>query len=805
MNREDSPKREPPPDASATLNHSGGSQPAGEERRAVSVAHDVTPHRQVEQALHDFEIMYRTLFDGSKAGIIVADEQTKRFRYANSAACAMLGYTPDELIRLGVTDIHPLETMEVTMAAFDEMVNGTRNFVETQCLRKDGSVLDVSINSSLATVDGRVCAFGFFTDITDRRRNEQALRESEGKYRKLHESMRDAFVIVDMAGRILEYNPAYQEMLGYPKEELRRLTYVDITPEKWHAFEARLVAEQILPLGFSELYQKEYRRKDGSIFPVELSAFLIRDDDGNPFSIWAIVRDITDRVRNEQALRKSEMRYREIIELAVDGILLGTPEGKISGANSQMQKLAGKRLDQLLGRHVSELFDPEDLVAHPLRFDLLNLVRPYVTERALLRPDGSKLPVEMHSKRMPDGTYQSIYRDISERQKAEQTMREWNQTLERRVAERTMDLQQSEARFRQLAETTFEGIAISENGILTDGNAQVGVIHGYELAEMIGQPVTNFIAPESREMAVEHLHEGYEITYECVGLRKDGSRFPTEIHGRMGTWHGKTSRITAVRDLTEIKLTAEQLQVMQTELEQAQRLALISEVSAGIIHQIGQPVCAMGANVAAATAKVSGCKAKHCGALGILKDIETDVDTMRKVITHMRTLAHDAKPSRTPTDLNRLLEDVLRLLRQEAANRQVRFVVRQERDLPPVVVDMVQINQVILNLARNAFDSCANCPPERRTVSITTQTAAGPGVELSVTDTGTGIAPEVMEHLFEPFFTTKSAGLGIGLRLSRTITEAHGGSIHAHNNPNGIGATFRVILPGQAAAPDAGT
>jgi len=619
----------------------------------------------------------------------------------------------------------------------------------------------------------------------------------------------------------------------------------------------------------------------------------------------------------------------------VDGILLGSPEGRIIGANTQMQKFADRRLDQLLGRHVSELFDSDDLAAKPLRFDLLNLVRPYVTERDLLRPDGTKLPVEMHSKRMPDGTYQSIYRDITKRKQAEnalrhseamlnatqrlskvggwewdverqamfwteetgrihdmvpgqiqkgsvdhiqrgmecydpedrpvvlaafqccaaegesydlefpfttfagrrlwirttgqavwdggrivkvvgniiditvqklaeQTMLEWNQTLERRVAERTMELQQSESRFRQLAETTFEGIAVSENGILTDCNTQLAIMHGYEPVEMIGRPILEFVSPESLEWVVKHVREGHEITYDSYGLRKDGSRFPTEIHGRMGVWHGKVSRITAVRDLTEAKRVSARLLSQQIELEQAQRLALISEVSAGIIHQIGQPLCAMGATVAVAMAKLSACTVERCESVGLLKEIEANVVCMREVMTHMRTLAYDTRPSRKPIDLNCLLEGAFRMLREEAANRQIRLDVRVEQDLPRVVADAVQLDQVILNLGRNAFDACADCPPARRTVTIVTRAAAGPGVELSVCDTGTGIAPEVMERLFDPFFTTKAAGLGIGLRVSRTIIEAHGGSIHPHNNANGIGATFRVILPGHPAVPAAG-
>ena len=197
----------------------------GELIGSISVVRDITAGKRTEQALQASDIMYQTLFQGSKAGILVADAQTKRFLYANPAICAMLGYMPDEFLRLGVADIHPPATLPATMLAFDEMVKGTRNLVEAQCLCKNGSVLEVSISSSIATVNGQTHVFGFFTDITERRQTETALRESEEKYRKLHESMRDAFVRVNMNGLLIEYNKAYQEMLGYPDEELRRLTY----------------------------------------------------------------------------------------------------------------------------------------------------------------------------------------------------------------------------------------------------------------------------------------------------------------------------------------------------------------------------------------------------------------------------------------------------------------------------------------------------------------------------------------------------------------------------------------------------
>lgn len=136
-------------------------------------------------------------------------------------------------------------------------------------------------------------------------RTERALRKSEAKYRKLHESMRDAFVSVALTGEILEYNAAYRAMLGYSDEELMRLTFMDLTPPRWHESEAVIVRDHILKLGASPVYEKEYQRKDGTVFPVELRAFLIRDDAGKPASIWGIARDITERKEAELVLLRS--------------------------------------------------------------------------------------------------------------------------------------------------------------------------------------------------------------------------------------------------------------------------------------------------------------------------------------------------------------------------------------------------------------------------------------------------------------------------------------------------------------------
>jgi PAS domain S-box-containing protein len=386
--------------------------------------------------------------------------------------------------------------------------------------------------------------------------------------------------------------------------------------------------------------------------------------------------------------------------------------------------------------------------------------------------------------------------DVTDRVLAEKTMKEWNQALERRVAERTAELNQSEARFRQLAEATFEGIALSENGILVDGNPQLAEIHGYELAEMIGRPVMDFVAPESRALVAKHIREGYGAAYECYGVRKNGSTFPAEVHACMRSWHGKQTRVTALRDLTEVKQAAARLQAQQTELEHAQRLGLVSEVSAGIIHQIGQPLCGMGANLAAALANLGSCDRQSCGTLEIINDVNADVERLRETVVHLRALAHPGRATRVRFDFNAVVMDVLRLLRPEAVRRSMKITTEFFSDLPELDGDSVQLSQVIHNLVRNALDSCGERPPELRHVGVVTRLIeGGSSLELCVRDSGSGIAPAALENLFAPFFTTKPEGLGMGLRLSQTIVHAHGGTIEGFNNPDGDGATFRVVLP----------
>ena len=175
----------------------------------------------------------------------------------------------------------------------------------------------------------------------------QAAKRQEKSYRALYESMNDAFVRVDMAGRILEYNQCYREMLGYQPDELQQFTYQQLTPEKWREEEARIVAMQILPRGYSDVYEKEYIRKDGTTFPVELRTFLLRDEDGKPSGMWAIVRDVSERVSAEKDLRLMASVFQNTDEAT----LITDADNNIVRVNRAFTLLTGYTEEEVTGKN----------------------------------------------------------------------------------------------------------------------------------------------------------------------------------------------------------------------------------------------------------------------------------------------------------------------------------------------------------------------------------------------------------------------------------------------------------------------
>ncbi len=269
---------------------------------------DITEQKALEDALGTSEERNRLLVQNSSDIIgIMAEDGTPR--YVSPSVEKVLGYSAEEAVRrYPLGEVHPEDKEEVT-AAFDRCLQNPDELttVQFRLRHQDGSwrYLESVANSQLANPALRGIVLNS-RDITDRKRAEKTLAQSEYKYRFLHENLRDASATVNLKGRIVEFNAAFQDLLGYEPDEIVRLTYRDITPEKWHAMEEKILWEQIMKRGYSEIYEKEYIRKDGTTVPVELRSHIVRDEEGKEVGRWAIIRDISERKRMEEELVKTE-------------------------------------------------------------------------------------------------------------------------------------------------------------------------------------------------------------------------------------------------------------------------------------------------------------------------------------------------------------------------------------------------------------------------------------------------------------------------------------------------------------------
>ena len=303
-----------------------GNSPADRPLRASGVIRDITHKKRNSEARQAGDQRYRDLVETSQDWVWEVDARGT-YTYAGPQVQKILGYAPEELIGKQLFDLMPkdeagkIKGVFASMAArqqpFRSLVNVNRH--------KDGHLV-VLESDGVPVVDERGNLLGYRgmdRDITERIEAEQALRASESKYRELHQGMMDTFASTDMEGHIEEFNPPFLNMLGYGPDEIGKITYQDITPDRWHPIESAIIEKQVFTRGYSDIYEKEYRRKDGTVFPVELRTTLIRDTAGKPVGMWAIVRDISERRRAEELKQQMEEHLLRAEKMEALGTLAG--------------------------------------------------------------------------------------------------------------------------------------------------------------------------------------------------------------------------------------------------------------------------------------------------------------------------------------------------------------------------------------------------------------------------------------------------------------------------------------------------
>lgn len=373
-------------------------------------------------------------------------------------------------------------------------------------------------------------------------------------------------------------------------------------------------------------------------------------------------------------------------------------------------------------------------------------------------------------------------------------------------------LQETLARLRTILETDPDAIiVIDERGLIESFSPAAERQFGYREAEVLGRNV-NMLMPSPYHENHDRYLERYRRTGErriigigrvVVGQRKDGSTFPMELSVGEVTAGPRRLFTGFVRDLTERQQSERRLHEMQQELLHVSRFSTMGQMASTLAHELNQPLAAVSNYVNASRHLLeAGREEDRARIVQHMGKATEQIDRAGQIIRRLRGFISGGDAQRKPEDLNQTIEEASALALIGARQREIKFGLDLAAELPPVMIDRVQIQQVVLNLVRNAIEAMEAV--ESRELSIGTSLAEPGWAAVSVRDSGPGLTPSVREKLFQPFMTTKASGMGLGLSICRSIVEAHGGVLTAAEDA-GTGALFVFTVPliGEDEAADA--
>jgi PAS domain S-box-containing protein len=497
---------------------------------------------------------------------------------------------------------------------------------------------------------------------------------------------------------------------------------------------------------------------------------------------------MAERKRAEEALRESEQRLISIYNTVRDVIfhLAVEPDGQFRfvSVNAAFLRVTGLSSETVVGKTVNEVIPEPSLTM------VLGKYRQAVEEKAAVLweetsdyPTGrltgqiSVVPV-FDNKGGCTHLVGSVH-DITERKRAEEVR----------------------SHLAAIVESSDDAIiGKTLDGVVVSWNPGAERIYGYKAEEMVGLPIS-LLVPQDRPDEITHILErlrrGESLShFETTRIRKDGCRI--EVSVSISPIRDSTGAVAGAsvitRDITEEKRAEAMLRRNLDEIAHLNRVAAMGELTASLAHELNQPLAAILSNAQAANRFLNRESPNLAQVRECLTDIVADDKRAGKVIKTVRALLRRGESQASLVDLNEVVRDAIRLLGTDAMLRHASVQFEPLPALRPVLGDRTQLHQVVLNLIVNGLDAVAERSPGDRWVWVRTAEAEGGGVKLTVEDSGKGIAESDLARVFEPFHTTKQEGLGMGLSISRTILQAHGGRIWAERSP-GHGAIFHCMLP----------
>lgn len=588
-----------------------------------------------------------------------------------------------------------------------------------------------------------------------------------------------AIALLQPDGTIVSWNRGAEKIFGWPVESIvgQSIDRVCISNAAGDGFTHDLIAAAEKPVNG----ERSLQRNGGATFWASWELTLLKDRSGNRLGFALVLQDVTDRRRHADSLR-------QMVEQSLNALVLVNAQGNIATVNTQAERLFGYPREQLIGKPV-ELLVPQrfqkDHIKNREAYFAHPMVRPMGAGRDLYgrRSDGSEFPVEIGLSPVETATGPAVLGsivDITERKRADK-------------------------RFRLAVESAPNAmVIINRDGRIVLVNLQTERLFGYTREELLGESVELLVPDRYRDR-----HPAYRAAFflapvvrtmgagrDLFGRRKDGSEFPVEIGLNPIETGEETLVLSAIVDITARKHAEEQVRKHLADLAHVARLSTVGQMFSELAHEINQP---LGAAANYARACVSFSKSKGATPEQLSEWMEKIAEQTTRAIEIVKRLGSFVKKdggARTVVDINRIVEQVVassvpvRTPSSDGATVELDLFV--DPSIPPICVDRVQIEQVLLNLTRNGVEAMLESASAVRKLTLRTSHDAE-HVYVTVADTGPGISADNYRRLFEPYFTTKSGGMGLGLSISRSIVEDHNGRLDVETSPRGT--TFRFSLP----------
>jgi PAS domain S-box-containing protein len=625
--------------------------------------------------------------------------------------------------------------------------------------------------------------YGSVIDIEDRRRAEEEVKSSEERYRVIVEAASDAVISMDESGGILLANPATAKIFGYDPAGLIGKPLTILMPEfmrKPHETGFRrylATGERHLNWQGAEVTAL---RNNGQEFPVEVSFGEMTRNEHKVFT--GFIRDISEKKRAEDELRRQKEVFQKIFENIPVMIVFIGKDGCFELVNPEWERTVGRTLEEIRENNLDIFVEhfPDPQYRQMVR-DYVNAPTGEWTEFKLSIRDGRVIDISSYVVRLSDGSTVGIGRDVTERKRADAELRE------------------SEARFRLVADSAPVMIWMSGTDKLCNYfNKPWLDFTGRSIDQELGNGWAEGVDPEDLQRCLDTYiqafdrREAFKMEYRL--RRHDGEfRWVLDIGvPRFNPDGSFAGYIGSCIDVTEQRRAEEQLRQTQEDLARVIRVASMGALAAAIAHEVNQPLTAIVTNGQFCLRQLDATTSNPDELRAAIGGIVDDGTRASAVISRIRGLLTKEAPNRTELDINQIIQDVTILLSNELTRNGVSLRTELASDLPRVPGDPVQLQQVLINLIMNAIEAMSSSTKGRRNILIRSAKNRD-GVLVQIQDSGSGIEPGLANRIFEPFFTTKAKGIGMGLSISHSIIESHGGRLGIV--PSSAGALFEFTLP----------